>query len=367
MKPNYYLIAISLLLCLTSCLSGFRISGTVPTDNPITFDHYYIGEVLKTAGTAKPKKGKFSYKDRTIGKPEIYFLSVNLAKEQPIAHFFIAEKGHAQVSIDTSGTVRVWGTELNNRLQSYYNQRDSLSSPFKQLYFAHQEMKAKEKVLSDIEKLQLRKDSTTLDSLEKKIRELDLHFTRDNINNAAGRLTLNNFVLYSPSVDELKEIIDAASKEVMQLDYFQNIVKQVEEIEKSAAGKPFIDVELNLPDGKNVFIADYVNKEKSVLIYTYLPSYFTSKDAEELRTLYTQNKNLKILAVALDSKKKEWLDLLKQYDMQWIQLIDISGWMGDFATAYNINSFPYYILLSKDGTILLRSTKLDDIKKWNAL
>lgn len=361
MKSKHFFIVPVLLCFLTSCQSSLRISGTSPSDNPITINHS-VGDEQQTVATINPINGKFSHKVKLLDTTEAYLLLTDL--KQTIGRFFIAEKGHIHITIDTTGDVRVTGTKLNNRLQKYHDQRNSLFTSFKEVYFPHQEKRAKGKEASQAESEQLRKEAILLDSLEKKIIDLDIQFIAENINNAAGQLTLNNLVLHSPTVEQLKEIINAANEETQKTKSLQRVADHISNVEQTSLGKSFTDIELEYPNGETVHIADLLKKGEDVLLYIYVPSYFIAYDALLLNDLYSQCKNNSIepIAVAIDESKNSWLNILDRYDMQWTQLIDTSGIDGNLATSYGLSTFPHFILLGEDGVISLRSSNINELK-----
>lgn len=111
MKSLFYFTASILTLCAVSCQPSLHISGTSPSNSPVTISHSVYDE-LQVIATIKPKAGKFSYKIKTIDTTEVYLLQTDL--KNTIGHFFIGEKGHINIAIDTTGNVRVTGTEYND-------------------------------------------------------------------------------------------------------------------------------------------------------------------------------------------------------------------------------------------------------------
>ena len=358
MKFLFYLIAIA--ACVVSCQPSLRISGTTPSDNPITISHNINGE-QEVFATITPHNGKFTHKIKQIDKPEAFLLLVDL--KQTFGHFFIGENGQLHITIDTTGTIRVIGTELNNRLQKYHDQRNLLQASFKEIYFPHQEKRAKEKEASQVELDQLKEAASILDSLERNIIASDIRFIVENVNNVAGQLVLSNLVLHSPTVEQLEEIINAANAETQQTESYKRIANHIKQAKQTAQGKSYTDVALKLPNGEDTSIADYLNKKQYTLLYIYIPSYFVEYDFFLLDKLYKQHQDnsVEMVSIAIDENTKSWRKILDKYNMPWAQLIDITGVDGNLSTTYDLGTFPHYILLNKNGTILLRSTNINKL------
>ncbi|MDR0661356.1 MAG: AhpC/TSA family protein [Prevotellaceae bacterium] len=367
MKPILYIIVIAAILCAISCQPTLRISGTAAFDNSITITHDKNNE-QRVVATITPYNGEFSHKIKPLDSTEVYLLLTDT--KNPMGHFFIVERGHINITIDTTGNVSVTGTELNNKLQDYHNSRNLLFTEFKQLYFPHQEKRAKGKKASEEEIKQIQEEAIVLDSLEKKIIELDIVFTRDNINNVTGQLTLDNLILHSPTADQLKDIIDAANENTRKTASFQRIIDYIHNIEESSLSKSFTDIELLSSFGESVSIASYLKRGKNLLLYIYIPAYFIEYDFIQLNNLYQQYKNdqLIFLCIAISEDRRSWLKLLDKYNIPWTQLIDGSGIDGNLSTKYGISTFPYFILFDKDGIIQYRdryitATELNEILK----
>lgn len=365
MKSKLIFRATIAVFFITSCQPGLRISGTTPSSSSITISHS-VNETQEDIAVIVPKDGKFSHRIKPINKAEPYLLLTDL--ENTIGHFFIGEEGHIYITIDTTGTVRATGTGYNDLLQSYYDQRGLLFSTFKAIYFPHQEKRAREKGASKAEVEQLNKEATALDSLEKKIIETDIQFIKNNINNVAGQLILNNLVLYSPTTDQLKEIADAADKETQKMESFQRIAKHIEQAEQAASESRYTDVTLKQPNGEDAAISGYLKRKKYTLLYIYIPSYFIDYDFYQLNNLYKQLQNdaVEMVSVAINENTTSWQKLLAKYSMPWAQLADTTGVDGNLATAYSLDAFPYHILLDKNGMILYRNRNLS-IKQLNEL
>lgn len=353
----YFCTAIALIFCTVSCRPSLHISGTTPSNSPITISHSVYDE-LQAIATIKPKNGKFSYTIKPMATTEMYLLQTDV--KNTIGHFFIAEKGHINVAIDTTGNVRVTGTEYNNLLQSYHDKRNLLFASFNEIYIPHQEKRGKGQKVSLEEINQLKEEAIVLDSLEQEIIALDIRFTRENINNITGQFSLNNLILHSPKPEQLKDIVDAANEETRKTAAFKSITYYIERIEKSAMGKTYTDVELLSPFSESVAITSYLKKEKHLLLYIYVPTYFIEHDSRQLNELYQQykDKQVRLISVAISEDRREWLKLLDRYNMPWSQLIDATGIDGNLTTLYGLSTFPYFILLDKNGVILYRDTNI---------
>ncbi len=140
------------------------------------------------------------------------------------------------------------------------------------------------------------------------------------------------------------------------LDYFiTNYAAQsayANNIKKGADSPKF-----NYPDinGKNVSLDDFKGK------YVYVDVWATwcgpcKREIPFLKKLDNEYKDKKIVFVSLSidkmADKDKWIKMVKDQNLQGVQIMADKEWKSDFATAYNIRSIPRFILIDKEGKIL---------------
>ncbi len=77
-------------------------------------------------------------------------------------------------------------------------------------------------------------------------------------------------------------------------------------------------------------------------------------------------KGFEILSVSLDSDKGRWLGAIQQDGLIWNHVSDLKGWQSEPAKIYSVTSIPQTLLLDKDGKIIargLRGEQLEDALK----
>ena len=140
------------------------------------------------------------------------------------------------------------------------------------------------------------------------------------------------------------------------LEYFNtNYAAQSENansIKKGADSPKF-----NYPDtnGKNVSLDDFKGK------YVYVDVWATwcgpcKGEIPFLKKLDKEYKDKKIVFVSLSidemKNKDKWLKMVKDENLQGVQIMADKAWNSDFVKAYNIRGIPRFILIDKEGKIL---------------
>ena len=88
------------------------------------------------------------------------------------------------------------------------------------------------------------------------------------------------------------------------------------------------------------------------------------KKNKELNQQYPelQKMSLEVISISLDNKREFWLQALKEDQVQWIQVIDESGFeQSRVRAAYKVEQVPTVYLIGPDGNILLKNPELQEI------
>ena len=140
------------------------------------------------------------------------------------------------------------------------------------------------------------------------------------------------------------------------LDYFiTNYASQVAYTKNIKKGED--SPKFNYPDihGKNVSLDDFKGK------YVYVDVWATwcgpcKREIPFLKKLDKEYKHKKIVFVSMSidemKNKDKWLKMVKDENLQGVQIMADKDWKSDFVRAYNIRGIPRFILIDKEGKIL---------------
>lgn len=171
----------------------------------------------------------------------------------------------------------------------------------------------------------------------------------------------SNYIL-----DSDLEIIYQNFGEKLKRSVFANEIKAEIDLRNSTQmGRKLKDIKQNDLNGEKVSLSDFRNKY--VLLY-FWASGFTPcrKENLKLKKLYNKYKtwNFEVMALSLDSVEAEWHRAVLEDNLNWQNLSDLKGWENEIAKNLNIQTVPYTILVDREGTIIgkdLRVEELDNI------
>ena len=74
-------------------------------------------------------------------------------------------------------------------------------------------------------------------------------------------------------------------------------------------------------------------------------------------------KGLEILGVSLDGDRESWMKAIHQDGLYWTQVSDLKRWNCAAAKQYGVTGIPFTLLLDKDGKIVAKGLRGDDLLK----
>jgi len=160
----------------------------------------------------------------------------------------------------------------------------------------------------------------------------------------------------------------AGTKPAEQVDSVLASMAQQEEAKKIqrtlVEGATFPDFSVQDVDGKPLSVSAY--KGKVLLIDFWAtwcgPCMHELPNVEKVYKAY-HDKGFDIIGISLDNNKDTLTGYLKQEKIPWQQYCDGKGWKSDLGQKYGITSIPATYLLDKDGKIIGKNLRGDDLDK----
>jgi peroxiredoxin len=76
-----------------------------------------------------------------------------------------------------------------------------------------------------------------------------------------------------------------------------------------------------------------------------------------------KDRGFEIIAVSLDTKKKDWINAINKDALPWIQISDLKGSDNEIAKFFGISGIPYNFLLDKEGKLIERYIEPEALNK----
>lgn len=346
-----------------SASGGFTITGTIAgvDSNKVYLTYREADSTYKDSATLK--NGAFSFTGRVAG-PVMFTLAAPFIPNPGSAPYLSFFAANDQVTIEASGDslskASVGGSATQQQylayrkyMQGYSDRSDSLMK----LYRAAVKNGKPGKELED------RLDKA-FDTLEKDKQSAIMAWVKGNPRSVVGAWAVTRSLLYEPDVKVLAPLYSSLDTSVKLSEYGKIIYKSLAIAEKLQPGLPAPDFSQTDTSGHPVSLSAL--KGKYVLV-DFWASWCGPCRAENPNVVKAFNrykdKGFTVLGVSLDDNRSNWLKAIQQDKLRWTQVSDLNGWKNAVAKQYGIQAIPSNFLLDRDGKILARNLRGDDLDK----
>ena len=129
-------------------------------------------------------------------------------------------------------------------------------------------------------------------------------------------------------------------------------------------GQTAPDISLTTPEGKELSLSSFKGK---VVLIDFWASWCgpCRKEMPNVVKAYAKfkNKGFEIFGVSLDMDKDRWVEAIAKDGITWPQVSDLKQWGSSVVKLYNIQGIPYTVLLDKEGKILAKNLRGEELEQ----
>jgi peroxiredoxin len=259
---------------------------------------------------------------------------------------------------DDPSLTKVTGSSVHNEFSAY---NEGLSSINKSREALSTEYKSAQK---DSKKEKMDSLEVKFDQLDKDESEYNRNFVVQNRGSFVTPFVIRRVMFYTLELNELKSLVSSLDKSVLKSPYSIDLLDKITVLEKVAIGKKYTDIILPGINGEEVKLSGIVGE--NLILVDFWASWCgpCRRENPNVVKIYQDfhDKGFDIMGVSFDTDGKAWKEAIKNDGLVWNQMSDLKGWNSQAAGIYGVASIPHTVLIGKDGTIIARNLRGDELR-----
>ncbi len=170
-------------------------------------------------------------------------------------------------------------------------------------------------------------------------------------------------VLQTPDIDLYTHAVDCAQKADKNSKYTQAIEQKYATESRFMKGGEAPNIKLKQPDGVE---KDLYSLRGKVVLIDFWASWCgpCRRENPNVRKLYSKykSKGFEIFGVSLDQDINRWKGAIAADSLSWYHVSDLGGWQSSAAKLYQIHSIPQTFLIDKNGRIIDKGLRGDQLE-----
>ena len=310
----------------------------------------------KSMGSTKIKDSTFVI-DIEVSEPFVGMLKTDPQNSNAQSYYFlrmVGEPGNIYADLVTDS---LSGTPLNDRFYDFSNRCNQEVGVINAYYSKMEKMIS----MSSEERQKMAQEN--LDRTTQLFFMMKDTYAANKLN-AMGALVLENYLEYEmEDYESVMKLLEGAAPVVTSYQPLKTKLVAMEKISHTAAGKPYIDLDLiDYKTKKPIKLSKVINGKVALIDFWASWCGPCRREIPNIKKIHEKYGSKEFVVVSLNvwDKPDAQAKAIKDLGMTWTQLTDATRNATD---KYGVDGIPQILLIGKDGKIIARDLRGEEIEK----